>query len=133
MDLALTTNKEGRRSTLNQVRSSPNATWICLVLNPDSRGFSVGHPTQTLSHASPPATKAAFLDLTSSRFVCSRDDAPVVIWRGGDGFVAFNPINNQLANFFTRAVNHWGIFVHVVSATAIDSIVIRGKSQFPRR
>lgn len=39
-------------------------------MNPDSRGSALTEQLNTLfSHATPPATKAALLDLTSSRFV----------------------------------------------------------------
>jgi hypothetical protein len=46
--------------------------------------------------------------------------------------VSFNPIDNQLANLFARAIDHWGILVHVVPATAVDAIIVGGETKLPR-
>src|SRR5215210_7652082 len=52
------------------------------------------------------------------------NETPVVVGFGRHGFISFYPIDNQLANFFAGAIYHRRIFVHRVSATAVNTIIV---------
>src|SRR5215213_11846397 len=58
------------------------------------------------------------------RFGFSGKDAPVVIRFGRNGFISFDPVHDQLANLFARAIDHRRVFVHRVSAAAVNTIIV---------
>src|ERR1041384_917819 len=60
------------------------------------------------------------------------DDAPVVVRCDGNGLVFLDPIDNQLADFFARAINHGRVLVHDVATAAVNSIIVCRETEFFR-
>src|SRR6266542_4116780 len=63
----------------------------------------------------------------------TRHNPPIIVRLSGNLLVPFDPINDQLAHFGTRAIDHGRTFVHRVSAAAVDAIVVRHHPQLLRR
>src|SRR5829696_3670117 len=62
-----------------------------------------------------------------------RNDAPVVVGSDWYGFVFLDPIDDQLADFFARAVDDGRVLVHDVPTAAVHPVIVRGETEFFRR
>jgi hypothetical protein len=56
-----------------------------------------------------------------------RKQLPIVCRSRRDLLVSLNPVDDQLTNFFTGAIHHGSVLIHVVAAAPIDAVIIGGK------
>src|SRR5688572_4750620 len=60
------------------------------------------------------------------------DDAPVVVGSDWHRLVFFDPVDDQLADLFARAIDDGRVLVHDVATAAVHPVIIRGETKFFR-
>ena len=52
------------------------------------------------------------------------DEAPIVLGLRGNSVVLFNPVDDQLAHFLARPIDHRRVFEHLIIASTVDPVVV---------